>query len=167
MARKQVEDAESAIMQELKDMTTTKNRGATTGNPKTTFQEMLHAIGDSLSDLPSSDTNQDGEDEEDDEEVRDHGKQSDDDEPGWVMGTISKTVKHHRECFRQRQMRLDKLTKPGWEDAANYVCERDVKYGTAALKVLVVVKPQVETFAATPSPTTFGEHMPTLDIIGG
>ena len=43
---------------------------------------MLNAIGDSLSDLVSSNDEQDGEDEEDDEEDTELGKLSDDDEPG-------------------------------------------------------------------------------------
>jgi len=42
-----------------------------------------------------------------------------------------------------------------------------VKYETAELNVLVVVKPKIDTTAATPSLTTFGEHMHTLDIVGG
>jgi hypothetical protein len=52
VARKRVQDAETAIMQ---DMTTAENECVTTGKPETTFQEMLNAIGDSLSDLASSD----------------------------------------------------------------------------------------------------------------
>ena len=50
--------------------------------------EMLDAIRDSLSDVASSDVEEDGEDNEDTEQ----GKLSEDDEPGWVMGTISKMV---------------------------------------------------------------------------
>jgi hypothetical protein len=88
---------------------------------------MWHAIGDSISDLASSDEEQVGEDEEDDEEDTELGKLSNDDEPGWVVGTISKTVQHRMDSFRQTQMRLDKLTQPGWGDAANYFRERDVK----------------------------------------
>jgi hypothetical protein len=95
------------MMQELKDRTTA------TGIPETTFEEMLNAIGDSLSNLASSDDEQVGEDEEDDEVGTKLGKLSDDDEPGWVMGTISKTVQHRMDSFRQKQMRLDELTQPG------------------------------------------------------
>jgi hypothetical protein len=51
---------------------------------------MLVAIGESLSDLARSDDGEDGED--DDDEETDQVKLSDDDEPGWVMGTIAKTV---------------------------------------------------------------------------
>jgi len=128
---------------------------------------MLNAIGDSLSNLASSDNKQDGEDEEDDEADTELGKLSDDDEPGWVMGTISKTVQHCMESFRQMQMRLDELTQPGWGDAANYFCERDMKYRTAELKVPAVVKQQIDTTAATPSLTTCEEHMQTLEIVSG
>jgi len=42
-----------------------------------------------------------------------------------------------------------------------------MKYGTTKLKVPVVVEPQIDTTAATPSPTTFGEQMQTLDIVRG
>jgi len=53
---------------------------------------MLNAIGDSLSNLESSDDAEDGDDEDDDEKDTELGKRSKDDEPGWVMGTITKTV---------------------------------------------------------------------------
>jgi hypothetical protein len=75
------------------------------------FVEMLVAIGDSRSDLASSNDGEDGE-EEDDEETE-HGNLSKDDEPGWVKGTITKTVQQCMERFRQRQIKLDELTQPG------------------------------------------------------
>jgi len=75
---------------------------------------MFNVIGDGLSDLGSSDEEQDGEDEEYDEDDTDLRKLRDDDEPGWVMGTISKTVQHRLESFRKKQMKLDKLTQPCW-----------------------------------------------------
>jgi len=164
VARKRVQDAETAIMQ---DMTTAENGGATTGKPETMFEEMFNAIGDSLSDLASSDDEQDGEDEEDNEEDTELGKLSDNDEPGWVMGRITKTVQHRMESFRQKQMRLDELTQPGWGDAANYFRQRDIRYWAAELNVPAVVKPQIETTAATPSPITVGEHMQTPEIVRG
>jgi len=110
VARNRVPDTETAIMQ---DMMTAENGCPTTGKPETTFEEMLYANGDILSELASSHDEQDGEDEEDDEEDTQLGKLSDDHESGWVMGTITETVLHHMESFRQRQMRLDELTQLG------------------------------------------------------
>jgi hypothetical protein len=42
-----------------------------------------------------------------------------------------------------------------------------MKYGTAELKVPGVVNHQIDPIAATPSPITFGEPMPTLAIVSG
>jgi hypothetical protein len=39
----------------MEDMTIAENWGATARKPETTFEEMLNAIGDSLSDHASSD----------------------------------------------------------------------------------------------------------------
>jgi len=107
VARKRVQDAETAIMQEQEHMMDVEKGRSTTRMPETTFEEMLNAIGDSLSDLASADDEEDGEDVDDDEEDTELGKLSEDDEPGWVMGTISKMVQHRMESFRQKEMRLD------------------------------------------------------------
>jgi len=163
-ARKRVEDAEAAVQQEQDDMMHADIAGFTPREPEKTFEEMMAAIGDSLSDLGSSDDGEAGEDEDEETEL---GKLSDDDEPGWVMGTISKTVQQRMESFRQRQMKLDKLTQPGWEDAANYIRERDTKYGIGELRVPVVVQPQTDDDASAPPPPTFGELMERLDIVPG
>jgi hypothetical protein len=64
-------------------------------------------------------------------------------------------------------MRFGELTQPGWGDAANNFWGRDMKYGTAELKVPAVVMPQIDMTTATPSQTTVGEHMQTLDIVQG
>jgi len=40
-------------------------------------------------------------------------------------------------------------------------------YRTTSLKVLAVVKPQTDTTAATPSPTSVGDPMQVLDIVPG
>jgi hypothetical protein len=162
-ARKRVEDAEAAVQQEQDDMTQAEIAGLTSREPEKTFEEMLVAIGDSLSDLASSDDGEDGE-EEDDEETE-QGNLSEDDEPGWVMGTITKTVQQRMERFRQKQMKLDELTQPGWEDAADYFRERDKKYGTTELRVPAVVQPQTMDDAPAPPPATFGELMESLDIV--
>jgi len=100
VVRKPVQDVETVIIQQLKDMTTAENAGATTGKPETSFEEILNANGDSLCDLASFNDEQDQEDKEDDEDDTKLGKLSDNDEPGWVMSTFSKTVKHHIQSFR-------------------------------------------------------------------
>jgi hypothetical protein len=108
VALKQVQEPETAIMQ---NMTTAANMGATTGKPDTTFEEMLNMIRDSLCDLVSSDDEQDGEDEDDDEEDTELSNVGDDDEGGWLIGTITKTVGYRMESLRQQQLRHDELTK--------------------------------------------------------
>ena len=164
-ARKLVHDADTAIMQEQDHMGNVEKAQSTTTRPETTLEEMLNAIGDSLSDLASSEIEMDGEDVDDDEEDTELGKLSEDDDPGWVMGNISKTVQHRMESVWQTQMRLDELTQQEWRDVADYFREIDMKYGTTGLKVPAVVKPQTDTTAATPSPTTFGECMQVVDIV--
>ena len=79
-------------------MTHAEIAGLTSREPEKMFEEMLVTIGDSLSDLASSDHGEDGEDEDDQE--TEQGKLSDDDEPSWVMGTITKTVQQRMESFR-------------------------------------------------------------------
>jgi len=163
-ARKRVEDAEAAVQEEQDDMTHAEIAGLTPREPEKTFEEMMAAVGDSLSDLASSEDGEDGEDENEETEL---GKRSEDDEPGWVMGAISKTVQQHMGSFRQKQMKLDELTHPGWEDAADYFRDRDKKYATAELRLLVVVQPQTDDDASAPPPTSFGELMERLDIVPG
>jgi len=100
-------------MQELENMTNAEKAGLTTRKPKKRLKEMLNVIGDSLSNLASSDDEEDGEDEVDEKENTQLGKLSKDDEPSWVMGTISRTVQQCMEGFLQKQMRSDKLMQPG------------------------------------------------------
>jgi len=64
-ARKRVEDAEAAVQQEQDDMTQAEIAGLASRAPEKTFEVMLVAIGDSLSDLASSDDGEDGEEEDD------------------------------------------------------------------------------------------------------
>ena len=164
-ARKPVEDAEAAVHQEQDHMTHAVIAGLTSTEPEKTFEEMLVAIRDSQSNLASSDDGEDGEDEDDQE--TEQGKLSDDDEPGCVIGTITNMVQQRMESFRQKQMKLDELTQPGWEHAADYFCERDEKYGTSELRVPAVVKLQTNDDALAPPPTTFAELMESLDIVPG
>jgi hypothetical protein len=83
------------------------------------------------------------------------------------MGKITKTVQQRMEIFRQKQMKLDELIQPGWEAAADFFRERDKKYGTAELRVPVVVQPQTNDDASAPQRKTFGDYMERLDIVPG
>jgi hypothetical protein len=91
----QVEDTEAAVQQEQDDITHAEFMGLSSREPNKMFEEMLVAIGNSLSDLASSDHGEDREDE--DNEETEQGKLSEDDETGWVMGTITKTVQQCME----------------------------------------------------------------------
>jgi len=71
-------------------METADNTGLMTREPEKMFCEMMVAIGDSLSDIASSDNGEAGQDEDD--EATEQGKLSEDDDPGWVMGKITKMV---------------------------------------------------------------------------
>jgi hypothetical protein len=122
LARKRVQDAVAAIMQKHEYLRNVENTRLTTTKPETAFDEMLDAIRDSLSDLSSSDNEENGADE-DIEENTALGKLTEDDEPGWAMGTICKTVQHWMENVRQKLMRLDELRQPEWGDTANYFLE--------------------------------------------
>jgi len=154
-------------MQEQEHMRNVKKARLTTTKPATTIEEVLNAICDSLSDLASSEDEEDGENEDDDEEDTELGKLSEDDEPGWVMGSIFKTLLHRLESCRKKQMKIDEHTQPGGGDAADSFHESDMKYAMTELKVLAAVKPQTDTTAATASPKTFGEVMQVLDMVPG
>jgi len=98
VARKRVEDAEAAIKQMQDDMSNVEKAGLTTREPEKPIEEMLNAIGDSLSDLASSNNEEDAEDEEEDDDTE-QGQLSEDDKPSWVMGTISNIVQYRMERF--------------------------------------------------------------------
>jgi hypothetical protein len=129
------------------------------------FEQMLAAIGDSLSDIASFDDGEDGNDEYDEATVQ--GKLSENDEPGCMMGNITKTVQQHMNRFRQKQMKLDKLTQPGWENAAEYFREQDTKYGTCQLSVRAIIQPHTTEDTLAPPPPTFRELLQRLDIVPG
>ena len=162
-ARKRVEDAETAIKQEQEDMRIAESGVLTFREPGQTFEEMMDAIGESLSDLASSEDEEDGDHDEDTEQ----GNLSEDDEPSWVMSIISKTIQQRMERFRQKKVKLDELTHPGWGDAADYFCERDKKYGRTELNVLAVVKLHTDDNSVIPAPITFRELMQSVEIIPG
>jgi len=125
---------------------------------------MMVAIKHCQSDLASSDDGGDGDDE--DEETQ-QGKLSEDDEPGGVMGTITKTVQQRMDMFWQLQKKLDKLTQPRLDDTADFFRERGKKYGTSDLRVLAVVQLQTDADAVAPVLKTLGELMEFLDIVPG
>jgi len=62
----------------------------------------MNSVGDSLSDLASSDSEEDEDGEEDDEEGTEQGMSSEDYKPGWVIGTISQMVEYRMESFWQK-----------------------------------------------------------------
>jgi len=67
VARKHVEDAETAVQQEQDDMKHAEIAGLSYGEPEKMFEEMLVPIWESLSDHASSDNGEDGENEDDEE----------------------------------------------------------------------------------------------------
>jgi len=66
-ARKRVQDTEAAVQQEEEDMKHAEIAELMTRESRKTFEDMLVAIGDSRSDLESSDDWEDAEDEDDEE----------------------------------------------------------------------------------------------------
>ena len=165
VARKRVEDVETATVQEQEVMRNAENVELTTRKPNKPFLEMLNAVADSVSDLAFSDYEEDGDDEEEHEDDAELGKLSKDDEPGWVMCTISKMVPHRLESFRQKEMRHDQLTQPGWGDVGNNFRWRDIMYWTAQLKNAAVVKPQTDQVAGALAPTTCWELLERIEIV--
>jgi hypothetical protein len=81
---------------------------------------MMDAIGNILSDLEVPKMGRMGKIRMMQRHSRAHSPHSEDNESSWVRGTNTKTVQQHMERFHQQQMRLDKLTQPGWEDTAAY-----------------------------------------------
>jgi len=70
VVRQRVQDAETAMMQEQEHMGNVEKGQSITRNPDITFEEILNAIRDSLSDLASSKDQEDGKDEDDDEKIQ-------------------------------------------------------------------------------------------------
>jgi len=142
VARQQVADSETVIKQEQEDMRHAEKAGLTTRKPKKTFEEILNAIRDSLTNLASSDDAEDPEDEEDNHTNAALRNLTDDDKPGCVMERITRTVPQCMVNIPQIQMKLIELMQLDWGDAANSFCERDTKYRTAELKVPAAVAHQ-------------------------
>jgi len=165
IARKRVEDSEAAVQQEQEDMKHAEIVVLRNQDPKNNFEVMMVAIGACLSDLAGSDAGEDGDDHDDQE--AEQGKLSEDDEPGWVIGTITKTVQQRIERCWQKQMKLDELTQPGWEDAAHHFSEWEEKYSTSELVVPAIVQPRTDDDTLAAALTTFGVCMQCLAIVPG
>jgi len=112
VAKKQVEDSETPIQQEQDDMRSADIVGLTARKSEETYEGLLNAIGDSLSDIGCFDDGEDGEDEDNYEENSEPRKLGEDDDPRWVMSTITKTVQHCMEMLWLELTRLDELTQP-------------------------------------------------------
>jgi hypothetical protein len=110
-------------LQKQEDTQAAGNAGITTTEPDIMRNKMLVAIRHSLSDTSSSNDGEDGEYEDDEE--REEGQVSEDDEPGCVMHKITNTVLQRIEQFWQQQMKLDDLIQLEWEDEADNFGERD------------------------------------------
>jgi hypothetical protein len=91
-AMKQVEDAEPVIDQKQEDMWHAEEKELTTRKHKKTFGEILNTMWDSLSDLASSDNEEDEEDKGYGLENTELGTWSEDDKPGWVLSQLTKTL---------------------------------------------------------------------------
>jgi hypothetical protein len=79
--------------------------GWTNRESEKTFDEIMVAMGDSLSNVACSDDGEDAEDEDDQDIEQD--MLSEDDNPSWVMGTITKTAQQCTEWFWHMQMTLE------------------------------------------------------------
>jgi hypothetical protein len=90
------------VQQEQEDMKHAEIAELTNREPEKMFEEMMVVVGFSLSNLASSNNGEDGEDEADEETAQ--GKLRKDDKPGWVMGTITKTVQQRMLRFGKTQM---------------------------------------------------------------
>jgi hypothetical protein len=102
VAGKRVQDAETITLQEQEAMINTEKAGMTTSECKKTYQEMLNAIGDSLSDFANFEDTENGEDYEDNEDNTGLGTLSNGDIPHWVIGTMCKMVQQSTESIWQK-----------------------------------------------------------------
>jgi hypothetical protein len=59
------------------------------------------------------------------------------------------------------------LTQPGWEETADYFCEKDDKYGTSQLMFPAALHLPTDGKVTALALTTFGELMEFLEIVPG
>lgn len=156
------------IKHKQEDISNAEKAGMTSTTPEKSFEVMLNAIRDSMSDLASSDDEEHREDEDNDEEEdTDLGKLSEDDQLDYVIGTISKCVQYRTERFWQKQMKHDEMMQQGWGDTADIIGETVKNYWTAELKIPAVNKTQKNKFKVAPTPTIYESLVETPDINPG
>jgi hypothetical protein len=126
---------------------------------------MRVAFANSVSDIVRSDDGDDG--EQQDVESPERGQLSEDDEPGWMLGTITKTVQQRMERFWQKHMKSNKSSHPGWDNTPAYYRDRETKYGLSEIRVPAVIQPQTDEDAAASGMTPLGELLECLDIVRG
>lgn len=135
--------------------------------PKNSFEEILIAIEACLSNLAILDDKEDVDVKADDRNGSELGKLSENDEPGWVMGTLSKEVPQSMETYLVMEIWHDELTQLRWWDMADYFPYRDMKCWMAALKLLPIVISLADKVAATPGTTKFVKLIVTVDNVPG
>jgi hypothetical protein len=89
-ARKGVEDAEEVAQQEQKETKKSEHTRMMNREAEKKFLGIIVSIGDSMSDLARSDDGENRGNEVDEE--AEQGLLSEDEQPSWVMGTITKSV---------------------------------------------------------------------------
>jgi len=99
VVRKQGEHTEAEIKQEQEDMRNTEKARVTTRKDKQTLQEKFNTPSDSLSNLESSDTDEDGEYKEVEQEDTEQDNISIDDEATWLMGTNCNSISQGKAVY--------------------------------------------------------------------
>jgi hypothetical protein len=133
------------------------------GTTKMTFEVMMEAIRDSVDDVTTSDEEDDHYDNISDGQDYDDAKLSDDDAPGWVVGTINKSVQERLETVPMKRIKLQELTTLAWAEAEADFTIRNRKYGTTKLKILTVVT--LNTTINTANTSIFGHFRDALNRV--
>jgi len=139
--------------------------GVLNRDPEMSFEETMVAIRDNLNNLASSDYGADEEDEYDEETAK--VKLSEDTEPSWVIGQITKPVQQRMRRLRLEQIKLNELKEPGSEYTVNHICENDKMYVTHQMRELALIPLQTDDDDASPATTTLGECLECLEIVPG
>jgi hypothetical protein len=79
--------------------------------------------------------------------------------------TISPPVLQRVQRFRLKLIKLNELTHPGWEDAADNFRATDQKYRTFESSIPAVIELWTDGIAAAPAPATYRDLLVCLDIV--